>query len=987
MRQVRYFVFEPFRLDVMEERLWHGDKSVRLGHKALSVLQLLVSRPGQLVTKEALLASAWPNTAVSDAVLTTAMRELRHALADEARVPRFVETVHGRGYRFIAPVIETNAAIPPAEPPCRLVGREEEWRQLGEWYATAQEGKRRIAFIAGEAGIGKTSLVDAFAFDAAQQGNVLIGHGQCIEQYGAGEAYLPILEALGRLGRDAAVPIASVLRDHAPSWLAHLPSLGSGEKLEALAPVTPARMLRELADALEILTARHPLILVLEDLHWGDTATLEWLAYAVRRRDAARLLVLGTYRPVEALLHNHALRSLIAELRQQPQGVELVLDYLSGDAVEAYVRERCGGIPRVQELAEVLRRRTGGHPLFLTATVDELLRQPNPEKVDLTAMANVTPASVRQFIERRFEQLSREDQALLSAAGVAGDPFTLTAVAAATAMPEERIEARCVAWARGGQFVTADGATTWPDGTLTASYRFRHALYQEVVYAGIAPEQRARLHRAVGERLESAYGKGVATLAAELAMHFEQGRAPRKAVAYLTQAARNALERSAYSEARRHLERGQKLLDALPQGRQRLRRELELLLLLGRVLAATKGWAVEEVEGVFLRARKLCEELDDTPRLLQSLWGLIGVTFVGAQFRKAQALGREVLALANKLNDPVQQILGHMEVGGTEFHLGESTVATSRHFLKADRLYDPRRHRSHIACFGVDMGLFSRIWATHFLWHAGYPGRARAKAEETLSLARELSHPLTQGVALAYATMLHQLCREPAQVNSLAETTIAQCTEHGFPYYLAWAEVLQGWSHAAGSSPEKGVAEIRRGIDVLQAKAGARLSYYRALLAEACGWAGHIDEAFQALADGFAAIQKTEERWWEAELHRLQGELLRSQTVSRPAEAEASFHRAIEVARGQHAKSLELRAALSLGQLWRDEGRRDDAHRLVAEVYGWFTEGFDTPDLREAMSLLEELSGGGRVRRAVGSSALPKLSSTRRTKKRARPLM
>ena len=217
MRQARNFVFKPFRLDVLYERLWHVDNSVRLGHKALAVLQLLVSRPGQLVTKDELLAGAWPNTAVTDAVLTTAMRELRHVLGDEARVPRFVETVHGRGYRFIAPIEETNAAMRPAEPPHRLVGREEEWACLSEWYTTAQAGRRRIAFISGEAGIGKTALVEAFALDAAQHGNVLIGHGQCIEHYGAGEAYLPLLEAVGRLGRDAAAPIATILREHAPS--------------------------------------------------------------------------------------------------------------------------------------------------------------------------------------------------------------------------------------------------------------------------------------------------------------------------------------------------------------------------------------------------------------------------------------------------------------------------------------------------------------------------------------------------------------------------------------------------------------------------------------------------------------------------------------------------------------------------------------------------------------------------------------------------
>jgi predicted ATPase len=586
-------------------------------------------------------------------------------------------------------------------------------------------------------------------------------------------------------------------------------------------------------------------------------------------------------------------------------------------------------------------------------------------------MANVTPGSVRQLIERRFELLPEEDQGILSAAAVAGDAFTVAAIAAATAMPEERIEACCAAWAREGKFLTADGATTWPDGTLTAGYRFRHSLYQEVVYAGISPEQRARLHRAVGDRLEMAHGKRAAAVAAELAMHFEEARTPRKALVYLEQAARNALERSAYAEARRHLESAQKVLDSLPEDGERRRRELELLLLLGRVLSATKGWAVDEVEGVFLRARKLCEELDDTPRLLQALWGLIGVTFVSAQFRKAQALGREVLALATKLNDPVHAILGHMEVGGTEFHLGESSAATNRHFLKADSLYDYRQHRTHIACFGIDMGLFSRSWGTHFLWHAGYLDRARANTEETLKLADELAHPFTHAVVLAYAAMLHQLDRDPERVASLAESTIALCTEHGFSYYLAWAEVLRGWSHAAGGAPHKGVGEIQSGIQVLKAKAGARLSYYHALLAEACGWAGLIDDAFQALADGFADIQKTEEHWWEPELHRLRGELLRSGTVNRRVEAEASFHRALEVARNQHAKSLELRAALSLGRLWRDEGRQDDAYRLVAEICGWFAEGLDAPDLREAGSLLGELSDGGWANRDEETGAPP----------------
>ena len=260
MRKPRYFVFEPFRLDVLDERLWEREKCVPLGHKAIAVLECLLSQPGQLVTKDDLLTTAWPDTAVGEAVLTTAMREIRQALGDQARIPRFIQTVHGRGYRFIAAVTETSVpalrtrsarlateAHPlatfhhPHVAASSLVGREAEWAQLHEWYATTLEGKRRIGFVAGEAGIGKTVLVEAFVSEIAAQGEARVGRGQCVQQYGAGEAYLPILEALGRLARDGGAPIVELFRHYAPSWLMHLPSLAPGEEFQAPTPVTPER--------------------------------------------------------------------------------------------------------------------------------------------------------------------------------------------------------------------------------------------------------------------------------------------------------------------------------------------------------------------------------------------------------------------------------------------------------------------------------------------------------------------------------------------------------------------------------------------------------------------------------------------------------------------------------------------------------------------------------------------------------------------------
>jgi len=672
------------------------------------------------------------------------------------------------------------------------------------------------------------------------------------------------------------------------------------------------------------------------------------------------LLILGVYRPVEALLNNRSLRGLIAELRPHPQCPELVLDYLSSESVQDYVLQLCGPIPRLNEVAETLHHRTGGHPLFFTTIVNELMRQKIVEGADASgfadpdpgAIANVIPASVRQFIEHRFEELSREEQAILEAASVAGHSFSVAALVAATSLQEEKIEARCAAWAREGQFLTAEGVASWPDGTLAARYGFRHDLFEEVIYARISPEWRARLHRQIGARLENAYGKQAAKIAAELAMHFDRGRDPQTTMLYLELAARNAIQRSAYAEAVKHLTRGQELLEAIPEGRPRLRLELKLSLLLGHALKTTKGWAVEDVERLYERARALSVRLTDTSSLSEALWGLIGVCYGRAEFRKTQALAREVLTLSEKRQDLLSLITGHMELGGLAFTLGEPASAT-KHFRRADNLYHPSQSRSLIGRFGADLGLFSRCWATHHLWLTGYPDQACASARETLNVARELAHPFTQTITLAYAAMLHQFRRDVEEVGRLAEEAIAHSTEHGFSYYLAWAEALRGWSCAALGAPDEGLAAIRGGIEALQRTAGARLPYYRALLVEAYGWAGCIGEALKALDEAFSDTGKTEERWWEAELYRLQGEMLRLD--SRKARAEECFRKAIEVARSQRSKSIELRAAVSLGRLWRDQGKQTRARQLLVDIHEWFTEGFETPDLRDARSLLEEL--------------------------------
>jgi len=434
MPDTQILVFEPFWVDLDNEQLWRGKDVLQLTYKDFSVLRYLVEHPKQLVTRKALLEAVWPETHVVEAVLTVCIHELRQALGDSPRTPQFIQTVRGRGYRFLVPV--TVVDKPPARheadpfasrtpaPSLRrspstvhrsvpLVDREAELAQLYQWFATALRGERQIVFIAGEAGIGKTTLVEALVAQLGTEEALWIGRGQCIDQYGAGEAYLPILEALGRLARaPEGTGLVEILRQQAPSWLVQMPALVPEAERDVLqrtgSATTRARMLRELAEAVETLTAERPLVLVLEDLHWSDPSTLAWLAYAARRPDQARLLVLGTYRPVETIVRDNSVRTMTRELLRHGQCAELVLDYLSEEGVAAYLAHRCGGHALPRELARLIHQRTNGNPLFMINVVDDAVRrgmlQEGPEGWELpSGIAAVTlgvPESLRQLIEQ-----------------------------------------------------------------------------------------------------------------------------------------------------------------------------------------------------------------------------------------------------------------------------------------------------------------------------------------------------------------------------------------------------------------------------------------------------------------------------------------------------------------------------------------------------------------------------------------------------------
>src|SRR5580765_3367717 len=550
------------RIELENECAWRGVERLQLMPRAFAVLRHLVDHAGLLVTKEELLTRVWRDAIVSDAALTTCIRDLRKALGDSPDTPRYIETVHRRGFRFIGPIASlptaraaTDAHVEQGSSPATatLVGRDAELARLHELLGRAMDGQRQLVFVTGEPGIGKTALVEAFLSGIGLMETLHIGRGQCVEQYGAGEAYLPVLEALGRLGRDPrGDQLVHALKQHAPTWLAQLPALLTDEDLEAVQRraqgATRERMLRELVEGLDIFTVDSPLVLVLEDLHWSDSATIDLLAMLARRREASRLLVIGTYRPADVAVGEHPLKATKHELELHGQCGEIPLEFLSVDAVAEYLSRRFARHEWPSELAGALHRRTDGNPLFLVNTIDDLIVRGQLHEVDgqwvlsvpVQDLARDAPETLWQMVEQQIERLTRDEQAMLAVGCVAGSEFS-AAVGTAGGIDVQEAERRCDTLARRGQFLRAIEVAEWPDGTVASRYAFIHSLYQHVLYVRLPFGQRAGLHLRTGERLEQGYGQRAGEIAGELAVHFAEGRDVARAAHYHQQAGEIAL--------------------------------------------------------------------------------------------------------------------------------------------------------------------------------------------------------------------------------------------------------------------------------------------------------------------------------------------------------------------------------------------------------------------------------------------------------------
>jgi DNA-binding winged helix-turn-helix (wHTH) protein/tetratricopeptide (TPR) repeat protein len=1000
--------FGDCELDDRRYELRRGGVPCHLEPQVLEVLAYLVRHRDRVVPRTELLDEIWGSRFVTDSALASRVKAARRAVGDNGRDQAVIRTVHGRGYQFLAPVQErapeagagsgvdtgsppagtevAEALLPgsggalrgPAPPPgvspagVVPVGREAELRRLEQLYGLAEQGRPQVVFVTGEPGIGKSTLVEAFAGDVERRLAGRVARGQCLEQRGAPEPYLPVFDALGRLCRDDGEALALLSR-LAPTWLVQMPALvGPGDRADlerrALGGTTE-RMLREAAEVLEAVASDRPLVLVLEDLHWADPSTVDLLAWLARRGPPARLVVAGTYRPADALAGGAPIGDLGAELRLRGLATELRLGELGAEAVAAVLGRGLPGADVPEELARLVHRRTDGVPLFivqlLQAWTDTGALRPAAGRWQLAGGdGQEVPDDLRRLLELQLERLDADDLAMLETAAVSGVEFAAATAASAgsgtgqagagdgagTAGVVEAVEGRCAALARQGRFLRATGPVAWPDGTVSAGFRFAHDLHRTVLYDRIPAGRRARLHVAVADRLERGYGPAAAPHAAELAGHLLAGHDHARAVPYLQAAAMQALGRSAPRETIQHLEALLDALPHLPEGRGRDEAELLAQMTLGPALVATRGFASSEVEAAYTRAHELCVVLDRPHELALVLHGLAAVAEFRARYHRSEVLLTRILELG--ISDLALE--AHELLACSTFHQG----AAARAFGYAERglaLYDEADDHTYLAPFGEHPAVACHDWAALSLWFLGRPDRALDHAERARALAT--AHPYSLASAEVQLAYLHQYRGEAETTLRWAGQALATATEHGFPIRAAQAAILGGWALAV-TGDRAGVEQLRAGLAGYLAT-GAELDhpYYLALLAEALAATADRPEGLVVVEEAIRMVGTERPFYYLPELHRIRGDLLAWD--GRPGQAAEAYARAVEVAAGHGTRSAELRAALHRCRLQdRSSPAADRAH--LRRLYNQFEEGFRTPDLLAARALLEEAPGSRR---------------------------
>jgi predicted ATPase len=685
-----------------------------------------------------------------------------------------------------------------------------------------------------------------------------------------------------------------------------------------------------------------------EDLHWADPSTLELLTLFLEQVPTTRLLAVLTFRP-----------EFLPPWWPRSHLTQLTLNRLGRQQVEAMVEKITGGKPLPREVVQQIVAKTDGVPLFVEELTKMVLESglltAADDHYELTGPLPplAIPSTLRDSLMARLDRLATTRE-IAQVSATLGREFSYELLHAVSPLDEATLQQ--------GLRQLVEAELVYQRGVPPqATYLFKHALIQDTAYQSLLKSTRQHLHRQIAQVLEERFAETKEAQPELLAHHYTEAGLIIQAIPYWQRAGQRAIERSANAEAVNHLTTGLELLQALPDTPERTQQELSLQVTLGASLAATKGFAAPEVGAVYTRAGELCQQVGEAPQLFSVLYCLVAFHGVRAEYETTRGLGEQLLSLAQRVQDPALLVAAYHALGQALYFLGE-LVPAREHLEQGIAVYDSQQHRSLVALYGQDLGLVSLSYAALTLWLRGYPDQALRRSHEALTLARRLSHPFSLASALDLAAILYQSRREGQAAQERAEAAVALAREQGFPYWAAIGTIVRGWALAEQGHIEEGIAQMRQGLAAWRATgAEARWTYFLTFLAEAYEKKGQAKEGLSILAEALAVVGKNEEHYYEAELYRLKGELTLQSQVQGPKsqveeEAEECFWKAIDIARRQQAKSLELRAVMSLSRLWQSQGKKKEAHEMLAEIYGWFTEGFDTKDLQEAKALLQELA-------------------------------
>ena len=867
-------------------------------------------------------------------------------------------------YRVIAPSTRKTRFDVSAERGLTLfVGRERELELLLDGFERAKDGRGQAFSIMADAGMGKSRLLYEFSKVLANE-DVTFLEGRCLS-YIRGVAYYPVIDILKsnfdiregdgnwEIKEKVKKGLELIRADEAftlPYLLELLAVKDTGIDPVSMGPeIKKERILAALRRIILQGSQLRPIVLAVEDLHWIDKSSEESLRDLLANISGARVLLIFTYRPEYVL--TWGARSYHSQLNlnrlSNRESLMMVSNFLGSEKLES-------------TLETFILTRTEGVPFFIEEFVRSLKDLDIIEKKGDTYLPkkdlqDVTiPSRIQDVIMARVDSLPEEAKEMLQIGSAVGREFDYRLITEVTKISETELLSQLS--------VLKDSELLYERGIYPqSSYIFKHALIREAVYESLLKSTRKRYHQKIARAFEENFPQMAESQPEILAHHFTQSGQIEKAISYWQTAGEIATKRSANLEAVDYLNRALALLNSLPSTSERASLELPLQIALGGPIIAAKGYAAQDVEQVYARALELCHQVGETSQVFPALRGLWNYYLDRGMLPNALEIGKQFLDFAEDSQDSTLHLVAHRAMGTTLFFLGEFTSAL-QYLERGISFHDPQQHNVLAFSYGADPGLVCMLYKAWTLWYLGYPDQALNTAKKALSLIEELSHPLSLAFGLVYASEVHYYRREAQAVMEMDDKVIALSTEQGFPTWLAFGLSQRGWALAQLGQVEGGIAQLHQSLEAWKTTGEGLEARFFCRLAEAYGKAGQIEEGLENLANGLASVNERGGCDTEAELYRLRGKLLiqkaetEKQKEKIEAEAEACFYKALEIARRQQAKSFELRTTLNLSRLMQNQGRSEEARGLLEETYAWFTEGFDTLDLKEAKALLEELS-------------------------------